>query len=127
MGITPCMPTEPEAVTVSEAVHRAVEICEDSTSESLDELLEKFEDDDRPISSVQDIEEMLNERIGPPEFDDLDAALSMARAVIVYLAHRRDELDGGRLELLRLAARAEFDGHPPEHVQQWLTEQGVSL
>jgi hypothetical protein len=121
------MPTEPQAVTVSEAVHRAVEICEDSSSESLDELLEKFEDDDRPISAIEDVEEMLNERIGPPEFDDLDAALTMARAVIVYLAHRRDELDGERLELLRLAARAEFDGRPPEHVRQWLTEQGVSL
>lgn len=121
------MPTEPEAVTVTEVVHRAVEICEDSASESLDELLERFEDDDRPISAVEDVEEMLDERIGPPEFDDLDAALAMARAVIVYLAHRRDELDGDRLELLRLAARAEFNGHPPDHVEQWLTEQGVSL
>jgi hypothetical protein len=127
VGINPLMPTEPESVTVSEVVHRAVEVCEDSTSESLDELLEKFEDDDRPISAVEDAEEMLNERIGPPDFDDLDAALTMARAVIVYLAHRRDELEGGRLELLRLAARAEFDGRPPDHVKQWLTEQGVSL
>jgi hypothetical protein len=121
------MPTEPETVTVSEAVRRAVEICEDSTSESLDELLEKFEDDDRPITSVEDVEEMLNGRIGPPEFDDLDAPLTMARAVIVYLAHRRDELDRDRLELLRLAARAEFDGHPPGHVEEWLIEQGVSV
>jgi len=70
---------------------------------------------------------MLDERIGPSEFDDLDAPLTMSRAVIVYLAHRRDELDGDRLELLRLAARAEFDGRPPAHVKQWLTEQGVSL
>jgi hypothetical protein len=121
------MPTEPEAVTVTEVVHRAVEVCESSTSESLDELLEKFEDDDRPIRAVEDIEAMLDERIGPPEFDDLDAALTMARAVIVYLAHRRDELDVERLELLRLTARAEFDGHPPEHVERWLADQGVSL
>jgi hypothetical protein len=121
------VPTEPQSVTVSEVVHRAVEVCEDSTSESLDELLAKFEDDDRPIAGVEDIEAMLDERIGPPEFDDLDAALTMARAVIAYLAHRRDELDAERTELLRLTARAEFDGHPPEHVDQWLTEQGVSL
>jgi hypothetical protein len=121
------MPTEPQPVTVSEVVRRAVEVCEDSTSESLDELLEKFEDDDRPISAVEDVEEALDARIGPPEFDDLDAALTMARAVIAYLAHRRDELGVDRVELLRLTARAEFDGHPPEHVQRWLEEQRVSL
>jgi hypothetical protein len=121
------MPTEPSPVTVSEVVQRAVETCESATSESLDELLAKFEDDDRPITAVEDVEEMLNMALGPPEFDDLDADVSMARAVILYLAHRRDELDGNRVELLRLAARAEFDGQPPEHVQAWLREQGVSL
>lgn len=121
------MPTEPEPVTVSEVVQRAVEVCEDSTSDALDELLARFEDDDRPITAVEDVEEMLNLALGPPEFDDLDAEVSMARALILYLAHRRDELAEDRLELLRLAARAEFDGRPPQHVEAWLTAQGVSL
>ena len=49
----------------------------------------------------------------------------MARAIVVYLAHRRDELGSAPLELLRLAARAEFHGHPPPHVAQWLAQQGV--
>jgi hypothetical protein len=66
------MPTEPAPITVSEVVHRAVEVCESSTSESLDELLTKFEDDDRPIAAVGDVEEMVNIVLGPPEFDDLD-------------------------------------------------------
>lgn len=121
------MPTEPEPITVSEVVHRAVESCEDGTTESLDELLAKFEDDDRPIASIEDVDEMLDERIGPPEFDDLDAPFTMARAVINYLAFRRDELDVERVELLRLSARAEFDARPPQHVERWLAEQGVSL
>ena len=121
------MPTEPEPITVSEVVQRAVEVCEDSTSESLDELLARFQDDDRPITAVEDVEELLNLALGPPEFDDLDAEVSMARAIILYLAHRRDEFGGDRLELLRLAARAEFDGRPPKHVQAWLAEQGVSF
>jgi hypothetical protein len=121
------MPTEPAPITVSEVVQRAVEVCESSDAESLDELLEKFEDDDRPISAVADVEEMVNIALGPPEFDDLDADVTMARAVILYLAHRRDELGADRLELLRLAARAEFDGAPPAHVESWLAEQGVSL
>jgi hypothetical protein len=121
------MSTEPEPVTVREVVQRAVEVCEDSTSESLDELLLRFEDDDRPISAVEDIEETLDEALGPAEGDELDGPLSMARAVIVYLAHRRDELDADRIELLRLAGRAEFNGDPPPHVANWLGEQGVSL
>ena len=121
------MPTEPDPVTVREVVQRAVEVCEDSSSESLDELLVRFEDDDRPISAVEDVEETLDEALGPAEADELDGALTMARAVIVYLAHRRDELDADRIDLLRLAGRAEFDRDPPPHVANWLTEQGVSL
>jgi len=121
------MPTDPEPVTVSEVVHRAVEVCEDGNSESLGELLARFEDDDRPIAAIDNVEEMLNLALGPPEFDDLDADVTMARAVILYLAYRRDEVDADRIELLRLAARAEFSGHPPQHVEEWLREQGVSL
>jgi hypothetical protein len=121
------MPTEPAPITLSEVVHRAVEVCENSTSDSLDELLVRFEDDDRPITAVEDVEETLDEALGPSDADELDGALSMARAVIVYLAHRRDMLDTERTELLRLAARSEFSGTPPPHVQDWLEEQGVSI
>jgi len=44
----------------------------------------------------------------------------------VYLAHRRDELDQDPIELLRLAARAEFHGQAPEHVARWLAAQGIT-
>jgi hypothetical protein len=121
------VPTEPAPVTVSEAVHRAVEACADPNSPGLDDLLERFEDDDEPIAAVEDIEERLNEALGPLELDDDDAALTMARAVVVYLAHRRDELEADASELLRLAARAEFHGDPPEPVGRWLAGQGVTL
>jgi hypothetical protein len=121
------MPTEPQTPTLAEVVHRAVEVCEDSSSESLDELLERFEDADEPITGVEDIEARLEREMGPVEFDEGDGALTMARAVIVYLAHRRDELDGDPAELLRLAARAEFSGQPPDYVARWLEEQGIEL
>lgn len=121
------MPTEPQPVTMAEVVHRAVEVCEDSTSESLDELLERFEDDDEPIAAIENVEERLDEKLGPPDADEDDGALSMARAVIVYLAHRRDEIDADPVELLRLAARAEFDGHPPEPASSWLAQQGITI
>jgi hypothetical protein len=51
----------------------------------------------------------------------------MAIAVATYLAFRRDELDEDPTDLLRLAARAEFDGSPPDNVRAWLAEQGVEI
>ncbi|HLJ02192.1 MAG TPA: hypothetical protein VKT31_02065 [Solirubrobacteraceae bacterium] len=119
------MPTEPEPVTLSQVVHRAVEVCDDGSSDGLDDLLLRFEDADEPIAAVEDVEERLNEALGPPDADEDEAPLTMARAVVVYLAHRRDELDAPPVELLRLAARAEFHGNPPGHVAQWLVLQGV--
>ena len=121
------MPADPEPVTLAQVVHRAVEVCEDSTSDGLDELLQRFEDADEPITAVEDIEQLLDERLGPIDADENDGALTMARAVIVYLAHRRDELDADPVELLRLAARAEFHGDPPEHAARWLADQGVAV
>lgn len=120
------MPTEPEPLTMFEAVRRAVEACDDGTDNGLDELLDKFEDDEEPIRAIADIEQRINEKIGPPEFDDDDAPLTMARAVITYLHFRRDEMDVSDVELLRLAARAEFNGKPPDYVARWLAEQGVT-
>jgi hypothetical protein len=126
-GSTSGMPTEPQQVTLAEVVHRAVEVCEDSSSEGLDELLERFEDADEPITAVEDIERRLNETLGPPDADESDASLTMARAVIAYLAHRRDELNQDPVELLVLASRAEFGAHPPEHVARWLELQGIAI
>src|SRR5213595_1123820 len=117
------MPTEPQPPTLAQVVHRAVEVCEDSSSDGLDELLERFEDADEPITAVEDVELRLDEALGPPDADELDASLTMARALVVYLAHRRDELDEDPIELLALASRAEFGPNPPEHVARWLEFQ----
>jgi hypothetical protein len=121
------MPTEPQPPTLAQVVHRAVQVCEDNASEGLDELLERFEDADEPITAVEDVEQRLDEKLGPPDADEGDASLTMARAVVVYLAHRRDELDDDPVELLALASRAEFGSHPPEHVARWLELQGVAI
>jgi hypothetical protein len=119
------MPTEPQPITLADAVRRAVEVCDDGSSEGLDDLLVRFEDADEPLSTVLDIEQRLDEALGPPDADEDEAPLTMARAVVTYLAYRRDEIVAPPVELLRLAARAEFNGHPPEHVANWLSLQGV--
>ena len=51
----------------------------------------------------------------------------MAAATILYLAHRRDELDDDPEDVLRLATRAEWKGDPPESVRNWLADRGVNL
>jgi hypothetical protein len=121
------MPTEPQPVTLAQVVHRAVEVCDDATGESLDDLLRRFEDADEPIAAVEDIEERLDETLGPSDVDDDDPAFTMARAVIVYLAYRRDEIEEDPSELLRLAARAEFHGKLPPRIAQWLSRQGIEV
>jgi hypothetical protein len=54
---------------------------------------------------------------------DEDPPIVMAQALVLYLAHRLDEIDDDADELLRLASRAEFDGHPPERVTAWLEQR----
>jgi hypothetical protein len=58
---------------------------------------------------------------------DEDPAVIMAIAVATYLSFRRDEIGDNPGDILRLAARAEFDGNPPENVREWLDAQGVAV
>jgi hypothetical protein len=122
------MPTEPEPITLAQLVHRAVELCDpDGGDGDLSALLERFEDADVPVTAVVDIDARMAEATAAIEPDGTAPSLAMAAAVVVYLAHRRDELDAPRENVLSLAARAEFDGNPPPHVAQWLDEEGVAV
>ncbi|MBA2532423.1 MAG: hypothetical protein H0V23_10020 [Nocardioidaceae bacterium] len=121
------MPTEPPPVTLSQLVHRAVEICDpDGADEDLAELLRRFEDADEPASALVDsIEQRMAETVGMLDPQEEAPALQVASAVVVYLAHRRDEVSDDPDDILRLAVRAEFNGHPPANVANWLDEVGV--
>ncbi len=119
------MPTEPQPVSVADVVHKAVEAC--GEGEGLDALLARFEDADSPIAAVEDIEQLVAEALGRIAADDPGPGLQMAGAIIVYLAHRRDQVDADPVELLQLAARAEYDGHPPPDVANWLEFQGIAI
>jgi hypothetical protein len=123
------MPTEPAPVTLSEAVHRAVVVVDPDGNAGLEDLLARFEDDDEPLdsTSAQIAEQRIAEEAGKLDPQAEDPAVQMAAAVATYLAYRRDELGEEPHELLVLAARAEFDGHPPEGVEELLAELGVQL
>lgn len=115
------MSADRTTITLSDLVRRACAIVDaDGVDEAVTEFLLRFEDDDRPVRGILDeLEELI--AWGADE----DASVVMAQAVTLYLAHRLDELDDDPDEILRLAARSEFDGDPPEFVQDWLERNGI--
>jgi hypothetical protein len=123
------MPTEPEPVTLSQVVHRAVEVVDPDGGEGLDDLLERFEDADEPLSSAgaDGAAQRIAEGIGALDPQQEDGAVQMAGAVATYLAYRRDAVEEEPGALLELAARAEFEGHPPEPVRAWLADVGIEV
>jgi hypothetical protein len=110
-----------------EVVHRAIEVTDPSGEFGVADLLGPVEDADEPVTSHGDIETDLAELKGRVDPQDEYPAVMMAIAVATYLAFRRDQLDDDPADLLRLAARAEYDGDPPDHVRAWLDDQGVSI
>ena len=121
------MPNEPDPVTLAQLVHRAAEITDpDGADADVTELMLRFEDADWPVSGILDsIEQRMAEAAGTLDPQEDSPGLQVAAAVAVYLAHRRDELEEDPVHVLRMAARAEFDGHPPEHVAGWLQDAGI--
>jgi hypothetical protein len=123
------MSTDPEAVTLSQVVHRAVLAVDPEGDAGLEDLLERFEDDDEPLGPelAQIAAQRIAEEAGALDPEGEDPAVQLAAAVATYLAFRRDELDGEPRELLALAARAEFDGRPPAGVGALLADLGVAV
>ena len=123
------MPTEPEPLTVAEAVQRAAEVADPSGVDAdIGDFVLYLEDADEPITAVANLSDRLEEarRSVDPEGDL--PGVTMTAAVANYLAYRRDELDDRPEDLLRLAARAEFEGRqPPDDVAEWLAAQGVEV
>lgn len=110
-----------------QVVHRAVEVADPSGGYGVGDLLQYVEDSDEPITAHADVETELAELKGRVDPQDEDPAVMMAIAAATYLAFRRDELDDDPDDILRLAARAEYDGNPPDNVRAWLEERGLEV
>ena len=122
------MPTNPRPTTLFDVARRAVEVSDpDDVDGRLGDLLAQFEDDDEPVTAVENLEERVAIAVEGVDVEIDDPAVSMAAATILYLAHRRDELHDDPRKILRLAARAEFKGDPPEAVVEWLADRGVEI
>jgi hypothetical protein len=114
--------------TLADVVHRAAEVADpEGHNDGVSDLLRRFEDRDEPVTAEQDVELEIAEAKGAVDPQDEDPVVVMMAAVATYLAFRRTEIERDREELLRLAARAEFGGHPPEPAADWLAEQGVEV
>jgi hypothetical protein len=122
------MPTNPRPITLFDIAKRAVEIADpDDTDARLGDLLEQFEDADEPVTAIDNVEERLAIAVEGVDVEIDDPAVSVATAVMLYLAYRRDELHDEPDKILRMAARAEWKGDPPEAVVDWLADRGVEL
>jgi hypothetical protein len=115
-------------VTLAQIVRRAVEVVDpDDIDPILGDYELAFEDADEPARAVDDVEERVATVLAELDPAVENASLSMAGAVTTYLRYRRDALQTEPDELLRLAARAEWDGDPPANVVDWLTERGIRV
>jgi hypothetical protein len=122
------VPTEPEPITLFEIAKRAIEISDPTgADERFGDLLVQFEDADEPVTAIENLEERVAIAVEGVDLEIEDPAVSMAAATILYLARRRDELGDEPHKILRLAARAEWKGDPPESVRDWLADRGVEV
>jgi hypothetical protein len=115
------MTTDRSLITLSDLVRRAI-VDVDGVDDAVAGFAMRHEDDDVPVRGILD---GLEERIAWGA--DEDPPVVMAQAVVLYLAHRLDEIDDDPDEILTLAARSEFDGQPPESVQEWLDANGLTI
>jgi hypothetical protein len=122
------MPTEPEPITLADLARRAVQICDPQDTDAvLGDYFIQFEDADEPVTAIQNLEERVALASEGVDVDVADPSIAVANAVIIYLAHRRDELDDDPEDILRLSARSEWKGNPPEAVVDWLADRGVRV
>jgi hypothetical protein len=122
------MATEPEPITLFEVAKRAVDVVDPQSADAaVGDFLMRFEDADEPITALVNLDERVAIALEGVDAEVENPAAQMAGAVILYLAHRRDELDDDPADILRLAARAEYAGDPPDFIADWLQAQGVAV
>ena len=115
-------------ISLFDVVKRAVDIVDpDDDDPNMGELAEIFEDADEPVTGVENLEERVALAVEGIDNAVENPAVSVAAAVILYLAYRRDELNADPDHVLRLAARAEWKGDPPENVRDWLQARGITV
>jgi hypothetical protein len=113
--------------SVSEAVKRAAAICDPADEDPIVAgLVERYEDDDRPATSVEELAAEVEAAAREGDPAGPGPAAEMTAMAATWIATNSREADDPE-RVLREAARAAYDGHPPEPIGDWLRERGVEL
>ena len=110
--------------SVSDVVRRAVELCDpDDVDQTLGRLEEQFEDDDEPITAVENLEERVAIAVEGADYDAENPAVAVAGPVVFYLAAHPGEVDSDEDPdlLIRRAVSAQWRGDAPRYVDEWLS------
>src|SRR6185437_8911429 len=119
---------DPRPVSLAEVVRRAAQIVDpDDEDAVIGDFQQAFEDDDEPMAGIDDVQERVSEVLSELDPAVNNGSLAVAGAVTVYLSFRRDELHEDPRELIRLAARAEWNGELPAAVTDWLDDHNLPL
>ena len=86
------MPTEPSVPTLSDVVRRAAEVT-DPGNELVEDLQQRTEDADEPVTAIEDVDERIAEEAGALDPEGDDPVLAMTAAL-------------GRMEEFELHAKA---------------------
>jgi hypothetical protein len=115
--------------SVSEIVREAAAITDpDGADDAITALVEIYEDDDRPVTAVEDL---LGDLMATAEGVDLEGdegGVEVAAAASAWLATNPGQASGRAHEhshVVREAVRLAYKGDPPPQVKAWLADRGV--
>jgi hypothetical protein len=122
------MSRQREPISLFDVIRRAVDVADpDRADARLGDLLEAFEDDDEPVSGVDQLDEVLAESELDLDVDGDDPGIALAIALARYLAHHLREMGADDDRLLTEAVRWQWHGHAPAGVTDLLSERGVTI
>jgi hypothetical protein len=115
------MSRDPDPITLFDVIRRAVDVADpDGADPNLGDLLEQFEDDDEPVSGVDQLDEVLANAELDIDAQGDDPQIALALAIARYLAHHRRQMNADPGRLTDEAVKWQWHDHPPEGVRELL-------
>ncbi|MEN3282613.1 MAG: hypothetical protein V7607_3753 [Solirubrobacteraceae bacterium] len=108
---------------MADVARRAIEICDpDDVDQTLGHLEQQLEDDDEPITAVENLEERLAWALEGADYDAEDPAVAVASAIALYLSAHPGEVESGDGQgITERAVSAQWRGDTPDYVDSWLS------
>jgi len=117
-----------DPVSLFDVVRRAVEAADpDGNDQNLGDLMAEFEDDQEPVSGVDQLDEVLANAELDLDVDGDDPGIALAVSVARYLAHHRGALGTDDERLIVEAVRWQWHDHPPDAVGDLLAARGITV